>query len=335
MSDEVTAPAADLPAADLYRVIALIRRFEERAIELVRSGEIRSGIHPCIGQEAIAAGVCAALTPADAIFTHHRNHGHLLARGCDAGRLLAELCGAAAGLTGGRGGSFHPADATAGIFVSGGTLGHPAANAAGVAWAARQAGSGRVVTSFFGDGTINQGALLEAFNMAALWRLPVVYVCERNGYATTVPMAVTHAGTIAGRAAAFGIPVLAGDGMDPEAVRRLAGEAADRARRGGGPTLLDLETYRFDAHHTFEYKVRLGYRDAGEIARWRLRDPLESQGSRIPAGQRRRIDAEVEVALDQAAAFARSSPRLDPADALEYRYASQIPIRPGLPAGCR
>ncbi len=321
-------------AADLYQTIALIRRFEERAIELARSGEIASGIHPCIGQEAIAAGVCAALTPGDAIFTHHRNHGHLLARGCQADRLLAELCGAVTGVTGGRGGSFHPCDAAAGIFISSGTLGHPAANAAGVAWAARQAGSDRVVTSFFGDGTINQGALLEAFNMAALWRLPVVYVCERNGYATTVPMEVTHAGTIAGRAAAFGIPALAGDGMDPEAVLRLADEAVARARLGGGPTLLELETYRFDVHHTFEYKVRLDYRGAGEIARWRQRDPLELQGSRIPAGQRQDIDSRVEAALDQAVQFARSSPRLDPADAFEYRYASQVRIRQGVPACC-
>jgi pyruvate dehydrogenase E1 component alpha subunit len=322
---ELTAPER------LYRLTRLIRRFEERAIELARSGEIASGIHPCIGQEAVAVGVCTALAPEDAVFTHHRNHGHLLAKGTEPRRLLAELCGAQTGVARGRGGSFHPSDASVGVFVSSGTLGHSTASAVGAAWSAVELGTGQVVVSFFGDGAINQGALLEAFNMAALWRLPVVLVCESNGYATTVPTATTHAGSVAGRGAAFGIPVLAGDGMDPEAVLRLAGDAVARARSGEGPVLLELATYRFEVHHTFEYRVRLRYRDEAEVARWRLRDPVETQGGRITAGQRLRLDEEVEQQVEEAVQFARTSSRPEPAGAFDHRYASQVKARPGVP----
>jgi TPP-dependent pyruvate/acetoin dehydrogenase alpha subunit len=315
----------------LYRLTRLIRRFEERAIELARSGEIASGIHPCIGQEAVAVGVCTALASEDAVFTHHRNHGHMLAKGTEPRRLLAELCGAQTGVARGRGGSFHPSDASVGVFVSSGTLGHSTASAVGAAWSAVELGTGQVVVSFFGDGATNQGALLEAFNMAALWRLPVVLVCESNGYATTVPTATTHAGSVAGRGAAFGIPVLAGDGMDPEAVLRLAGDAVARARSGEGPVLLDLVTYRFEVHHTFEYRVRLRYRDEAEVARWRLRDPVETQGGRITAGQRLRLDEEVEQQVEEAVQFARTSSRPEPAGASDHRYASQVKARPGVP----
>jgi acetoin:2,6-dichlorophenolindophenol oxidoreductase subunit alpha len=327
-----TQQDTELPQAErLYRSTRLIRRFEERAIELVRSGEIGSGIHPCIGQEAAAVGVCAALAPDDAVFTHHRNHGHMLAKGTEPRRLFAELCGAETGVCRGRGGSFHPADASVGVFVSSGTLGHAPASATGAAWSAVQLGTGQVVAAFFGDGAINQGALLEAFNMAALWRLPVVFVCESNGYATTVPTATTHAGSIAGRAEAFGIPVVPGDGMDPEAVLGVASTAVAKARSGEGPVLLELTTYRFEVHHTFEYRVRLRYRDEAEIASWRLRDPVETQGGRITADQRQHLDEQIEQQLDEAVQFARTSPRPDPAGALDHRYANQVKIRPGVP----
>ncbi len=316
-------------AERLYHCARLIRRFEERAIELVRSGEIASGIHPCIGQEAVAVGVCAALAPDDAVFTHHRNHGHMLAKGTEPRRLFAELYGAETGVSRARGGSFHPADASVGVFVSSGTLGHSSASAVGAAWSAAELGTGQVVVSFFGDGAINQGALLEAFNMAALWRLPVVFVCESNGYATTVPIETTHAGSIAGRGAAFGIPVVTGDGMDPQTVLELAERAVASARSGQGPVLLELTTYRFEVHHTFEYRVRLHYRDEAEIASWRRRDPVETQGGRIPARERVRIDEQIERQLDEAVRFARASPRPDQAGALDHRYANQVKIRSG------
>jgi TPP-dependent pyruvate/acetoin dehydrogenase alpha subunit len=317
------------PAEGLYRTIRLIRRFEERAVELVDSGEILSGIHPCIGQEAVAAGVCAALRPDDIILTHHRGHGHMLAKGTSPSRLMAELCGRVTGVARGRSGSFHPSDRDAGVYVTGSTVGHLAALASGVGWTLAHAGTDRVALAFFGDGAVNQGALLEALNLAALWCVPVVFVCEINGYATTVPTGVTHAGTISGRAAAFGIPWAAADGMDPEATLRAVRPCLARARRGGGPTLLGVQTYRFLGHHTFERRIRLRYRDEDEVAWWRMRDPVTVQGGRIDAQARERIDAECEAVVAEAVRFAQDSPRPDPLDAFDYLYATGLRVRSG------
>ena len=320
MPDEQQDPT---PAA-LYRTIRLIRRFEERAIELVESGDIVSGIHPCIGQEAVAAGIGAALRADDVMLANHRGHGHLLAKGSDPGRLLAELAGRETGVARGRGGSFHPSDFGVGVFGSTGTVGHGAPLAAGVAWALARAGTDRIAISIFGDGAVNQGALLESLNLAALWHVPVLFVCENNLYATTLPVQTAVAGSITARAAAFGIPAASYDGMDPEVVRAATAAAAARARSGGGPSFLELRTYRYEGHHTFERSVRLDYRDPAEVAQWRARDPMPLQGGRIPAAQRERIDAEVEVTLDAAVKFALDSPRPDPADPLAYLYSTGL-----------
>src|SRR5215469_17369374 len=219
-------------AHELYRVMALIRRFEERAIELVRSGEIASGIHPCIGQEAIAAGLGAALRRDDVMFASHRAHGHLLAKGTKPGALLAEMAGRVNGVARVRGGSFHPSDFGLGVYGCTGTVGHGAPMAAGAAWALARRGTDRVAVSVFGDGAVNQGALLESLNLASLWQAPVVFVCENNGYATTVPVGVASAGSVIGRAEAFGIPAGSFDGMDPGVVFGAAAEAVTRARAG-------------------------------------------------------------------------------------------------------
>jgi acetoin:2,6-dichlorophenolindophenol oxidoreductase subunit alpha len=317
-------------SSDLYRTMRLIRRFEERALELVAAGEIVSGIHPCIGQEAVAAGVMAALRPDDLVFSNHRGHGHLLARGSDPGRFLAELAGRETGIDKGRGGSFHPSDFAVGVLAATGTVGHGAALAAGAAWALGQEGTGRVAVSVFGDGAVTQGALLEAFNLAALWRVPVVFVCENNLYATTLPVATGVAGTITGRAEAFGIPASTVDGMDAEVVLAAASEAVERARAGGGPSLLEFSTYRFHGHHTFEIKARLRYRDEAEVAAWQARDPMPVQESRVAPSLRTRIDAEIEEILDAAVAFAVASPRPDPADALAHHYATGLQARAGV-----
>src|SRR2546423_2089155 len=285
---------------ELYRTVRLIRRFEERAIELVRSGEIVGGIHPYLGQEAIAAGVCAALRADDIITSTHRGHGHVLAKGADPIRMLAELAGRTTGLNRGRGGSMHAADFVLGLFGGNAIVGSAGAIAAGAAWASRQAGLDRVAVTFFGDGAVNQGVLLEAMNLAALRRVPVLFVCENNGYATTMPTAGAVAGTITGRAAAFGIPASTVDGMDPVVVFEAAREAVARARAGEGPTLLECLTYRYDAHHTFEHRVRLRYRPDDEVASGRSRDPVEIQGARLSPDERARIDAEVEAVPDEA-----------------------------------
>jgi acetoin:2,6-dichlorophenolindophenol oxidoreductase subunit alpha len=317
----------------LYRTVRLVRRFEERAIELVRSGEIVGGIHPYIGQEAVAAGVCAALRGDDIVLSNHRGHGHVLAKGTEPRRLLAELAGRATGIARGRGGSLHPSDYANGVFGATITVGHGAGIATGVAWALAQAGSDRVAVSFFGDGAVNQGALLEAMNLAALWRVPQIFVCENNGYATTQPVHTAVAGTIVGRAAAFGIPADTADGMDPEKVYAVTAPAVDRARRGSGPTLLEFDTYRFDAHHTFEHRVRLRYRPEEEIARWRERDPVRMQGARVADDARALIDAEIEALLDDAVRFVLDSPVPDAARAMDHVYATGLPVRAGISEG--
>jgi acetoin:2,6-dichlorophenolindophenol oxidoreductase subunit alpha len=316
-------------SADLYRTVRLIRRFEQRAIELVRSGVIPGGIHPYIGEEAIAAGVCAALRADDLITSTHRGHGHVLAKGADPVRMLAELAGRETGLNAGRGGSMHAADVSAGVCGANAIVGASAAIAAGAAWSHQRAGHDRVVVTFFGDGAVNQGVLLEALNLAALRRLPVLFVCENNQFATSMRVQDTTAGSITGRAEAFGIPAEVVDGMDPEAVLAAASRAAGRARAGDGPTFLECLTYRFDAHHTWEYTVRPRYRTEEEVAEGTARDPLEIQAARVPAVVRARIDEEIEELLEQARRFVDASPEPDPSGALDYLYASGLRGRGG------
>ncbi|MFI1194664.1 thiamine pyrophosphate-dependent dehydrogenase E1 component subunit alpha [Micromonospora sp. NPDC020750] len=313
----------------LYRAVRLIRRFEERAIELVRSGAIVGGIHPYLGQEGIAVGVCAALRADDLVTGTHRGHGHVLAKGADPARMLAELLGRVTGLNRGRGGSMHAADLGVGVLGANAIVGAAGAILTGAVWARRRRGDDIVGATFFGDGAVNEGMLLEAFNLAALWRVPVLFVCENNGYATTMPVEGAVAGTIGGRAEAFGMPAVVVDGQDPETVRDATAAAVARMRAGGGPELIEARTYRFDAHHTFEHSVRLDYRPPEEVARGRSRDPVEIQGGRLAAADRAAVDAEVEATLDAAVEFALASPEPDPAGALEHLYASGLVARTG------
>jgi len=317
-------------AGRLYRTIRLIRRFEERAIELVNSGEIVGGIHPYIGQEAIAAGVCAALRDSDVITSTHRGHGHVLAKGADPARMMAELAGRVDGLNQGRGGSMHAADFGLNIFGANGIVGAGAPIAVGAAWASMQAGTDRVAVTFFGDGALNQGVWLESLNLAALWHVPVLFVCENNGYATSLTVADGVAGTALGRAAAFGIPGVTVDGQDAQAVHAAAEDAVAACRAGRGPAFLECMTYRFDAHHTWEHKARVRYRDEEEVALGRSRDPVDIQGARLPGGTRERIDAEIEEVLAAAVALACESPHPDLTGAMRYLYASGLRARTGM-----
>jgi TPP-dependent pyruvate/acetoin dehydrogenase alpha subunit len=316
-------------SADLYRTVRLIRRFEQRAIEMVRSGVIAGGIHPYIGEEAIAAGVCAALRADDLITSTHRGHGHVLAKGADPIRMLAELAGRETGLNSGRGGSMHAADISAGICGANAIVGASAAIAAGVAWSHRRAGHDRVVVTFFGDGAVNQGVLLEALNLTSLLRLPVIFVCENNQFATSMRVQDSTAGTITGRAEAFGIPAETIDGMDAETVLAAASGAVARARAGDGPAFLECLTYRFDAHHTWEHIARPRYRSDEEVAAGSVRDPVEIQAARVPAAVRSRIDGEIEDLLDQARRFVDASGEPDPAGALDHLYAGGLRARAG------
>ena len=315
--------------ADRYRAMRLIRRFEELALDLVKQGVIVGGTHPYIGQEAVAVGVCAALRADDVLTSTHRGHGHVLAKGAEPRRVLAELAGRVDGLNRGRGGSMHAADFARGILGANGIVGAGAPIAAGAAWALRQAGSDRVAVSFFGDGALNQGVLLETLNLAAIWQLPLLFVCENNGYATTLPARTAVAGSAIGRAAACGIRAETVDGMDAEAVRAASAAAVEHARAGRGPAFLECLTYRFEGHHTMERRFRLAYRGADEVDRWRARDPLLLGGALVAQEERARIDAEVDELLAAAREFALASPAPDPAGASDYLYADGSRPRPG------
>ena len=315
---------------DLYRTMRLIRRFEERVVDLVNANEIAGVTHEYVGQEAVATGVCAALRPTDVITSTHRGHGHVIAKGADVPRMMAELLGRVDGLNRGRGGSMHVADLGVGILGANGIVAAGAPFAAGAAWAGRQDGTDVVATTFFGDGGANQGVLHETMNLCALWRLPVLFVCENNGYAVTLSQEQSTAGSLVERAAAYGIATEVVDGMDVDAVLAAATTAVARARAGEGPTFLECRTYRFFGHHTAERTMKLDYRTDEEIAAWRRRDPLTLAAAGLDDAVRDRIDAEVEDALDEAVAFARASPLPDPADALELVYASGPRPRDGV-----
>jgi acetoin:2,6-dichlorophenolindophenol oxidoreductase subunit alpha len=312
------------PAEQRYAAMRTIRRFEERVVELVNRNEIAGVTHEYIGQEAVATGVCEALRSDDVITSTHRGHGHVIAKGGDLGRMMAELFGRVDGLNRGRGGSMHIADLSRGIYGANGIVAAGAPFAAGAAWAARHRGLDRVSVTFFGDGGVNQGVLHETMNLAAVWRLPVLFVCENNGYAISTASDATTAGSIVERAAAYGMPAQQVDGMDVDVVADAAQTMVDPMRLDGGPAFLECITYRYAGHHTAEGAMGLTYRTAEEINRWRERDPLLIAGARIDTGRRQQIDAEVEEHLDQAVAFAAASPWPNESDARDFAYASGL-----------
>jgi len=313
-------------AEGLYRRMRLIRRFEEEVAALVDANEIAGVCHEYVGQEAVAAGVCAALRVDDVITSTHRGHGHVIAKGGEVRYMLAELLGRVTGYNRGRGGSMHIADISLGIFGANGIVGAGAPMACGAAYRFKLAGDRRVAVSFFGDGAVNQGVLHEALNLAAIWDLPVVFVCENNLYAITTALRAVSKLEPHQRAAAYGMPGLAVDGMDVEAVYLAAAAAVERARQGGGPTFVECKTYRYVGHYTAERFMKLSYRSEDEIAAWRQRDAIETWGRRlIEAGlwngeDLAAADQAVEQEIAQAIAFARASPWPEPASALDYMY---------------
>ena len=318
---------------DLYRTMRLIRRFEERVVELVNRNEIPGVTHEYVGEEAVAAGICAALRSDDVITSTHRGHGHILAKGGAPRRMIAELMGKATGYNGGRGGSMHIADLSLGVYGANGLVGAGVPIACGAAFAAKYERTGRVAVAFFGDGAMNQGVVHEAMNLAAAWRLPVVFVCENNGYAISLSIREATAITdLADRAAGYGMPGRVVDGMDVLAVREAAREAVARARAGEGPTLLECKTYRFVGHFTAEKSLGIRYRTEDEVQRWRARDPIVTYAEwmrREAVGDPGLVDAEVERLLDEAIEFARASAPPRPDEALAGMYAVTYP---GLPA---
>lgn len=314
----------------LYRSMKLIREFEERCLEMAIAGEIIGGIHPYIGQEAVAVGVCSHLTERDFITSTHRGHGHVLAKGADPRRLLAELFGTLEGFNKGRGGSMHAADMQLGILGANGIVGAGGAIGSGAAWVAKARGNSEVVVSFFGDGAMSQGVLLEAFNLAALWSLPVLFVCENNMYATSLRLESGLAGNAARRAEGFGMVARTVDGMDVESVASTAEELIERCRDGKGPAFLECLTYRFFGHHSILEQLGVEFRDPDEVASWRERDPILALGKRLGDDVVAEIDEAVKGKIDEAVEFAKNAASPDPKDALMYLYSGTVAVRPGV-----
>jgi TPP-dependent pyruvate/acetoin dehydrogenase alpha subunit len=253
--------------------MALIRAFETQVAALYRDGDIPGFVHTSLGQEAVAAGVCAALDTEDYLTTTHRGHGHVLAKGADLPGMMAELFGRAAGLCGGKGGSMHVADPSVGILGANAIVGAGIPLAVGAGLSSKLLGQGRVAVAFFGEGAVNQGAFHEAANLAAIWDLPVVLLCENNRYAEFTDSArMTRVPSVTQRAAAYGIWARDVDGNDVAAVHAVAREAVERCRAGQGPALIEAATYRWHGHYEGDDQP---YKPDGEADRWRsTRDPL-------------------------------------------------------------
>jgi TPP-dependent pyruvate/acetoin dehydrogenase alpha subunit len=309
----------------LYRAMLRIRRCEEHLVRQYAAGRLVGALHTYIGEEAVAAGVSAHLRDDDAVFSTHRGHGHALCKGVTPFELFAELMGRAGGCAGGRGGTMHLFKPETGFMGSSGIVGPSILLATGAAYAARLFRSDRVGVAFFGDGASNNGAFHEGLNMAGAWRLPVIYVCENNLYATEVLHAkVSGNADIASRAAAYGMPGAAVDGNDVLAVHEAAGQAVRRARAGEGPTLLECRTYRIRAHS--EGMREAGYRSPEEIAAWKARCPIAAFAAKLLAdgvavqADLDAIEAELAAVIAEADRMAQASPLPDPATVARHVY---------------
>lgn len=313
-------PAAPMPGGEevvaLFGRMLLIRRVEERLRDESAAGHLPGAVHLYIGEEAVAAGVCAHLTDRDYATSTHRGHGHFLAKGGDLNAMMAEIWAKREGICRGMGGSMHVADLSKGILGANGIVGAGLPIATGAGFGAKLDGAGAVSVCFFGDGASNQGVLMESLNVATLWQLPVVFVCENNTFSELTPSREVTAGRISDRARAFSMPTAEVDGNDVVAVWRAAGEAVGRARAGGGPSFLEAHTYRIQGHFEAESFVLSGgrYREEAEIASWqgekkdavaRARAYLLASGA-ADAARVGAIEAEVLARVDAAVAFAEA-----------------------------
>jgi TPP-dependent pyruvate/acetoin dehydrogenase alpha subunit len=324
MADTQTTPQTEPATAFLeaYGRMLLIRRFEQAMHKLFLEGEVHGTTHLAAGQEAVPVGVCMALDPEDYVAGTYRGHGHALAKGTDPDALIAEMLGRATGVCAGRSGSMNVIDLEHGLVGCYGIVGGSIAAATGAALSAKR--QGRVAAAFFGDGATNQGYFHECLNFAAVGALPVVFVCENNLYGEFTPMAAVTAGVdIAGRAAAYGMPAAVVDGNDVWAVREAAVEAVQRARSGGGPTLLECRTYRHYGHSKADPAK---YRPKAEVEHWLGRDPLPRARERLLADGIEETDIadverRIEEQIDAAVASAKAAPYPDPRDERATEFA--------------
>jgi pyruvate dehydrogenase E1 component alpha subunit len=316
---------------EAYRRMLRIRRFEEEGTRLYKSGKIAGAFHASIGQEAAIVGACMTLRDDDAMTGTHRSHGHPIGKGADLKALMAELMGKATGICKGRGGSMHLADNSVGIIGESAIVGGGIPLATGCGLSAKVRGTDQVALCFFGDGAVNQGTFHESLNMASLWSLAVVYLCENNGYAISTSVARSHGQpSIAKRAQAYGLPGVSVDGQDVEAVHDVTAEAVARARRGEGPSLIEARTYRFDEHQVGLFVPGAPYRAPDEVKQYRSqRDPLAlfrqkllAQG--FAAAELQAVEQECSAAVSEAIDFAERSPLPDPETLYDFMYSNPI-----------
>lgn len=311
---------------DALKKMHLIRRFEEGAEQAYMRGLIHGTMHLSIGQEASAVGICMPLTDADYITSTHRGHGHCIAKGADVGRMFAEFFGKEDGYCHGRGGSMHIADPSKGNLGANGIVGGGIPIAVGAALSAKRRRTDRVVVSFFGDGANNEGAFHEALNMASVWKLPVIFVCENNRYGmSTSTERSTAVPNVADRATAYAMPGVIVDGNSFGEVAQASFEAVERARRGDGPTLIESKTYRIRGHSRSD---RNRYRTKEEIEAWQARDPIEAFEKELlllgllGADDVKTIEDEAEREIEAAIAFANASPSPKTGDLTRYVYSN-------------
>lgn len=310
----------------MYRTMLLIRRFEERATQFFLNGQIRGSFHPCIGQEATAVGACFALRRDDYMTCTYRGHGQSIAKGLDPKEAMAELLGRRTGCSKGKGGSMHYTDPSIGLLGENAIVGAGVPIAVGAALTAQLDKTDRVSLTFFGDGTVNQGVFHEALNLAAIWKLPVIFFCENNLYSEMTPIRdMVGMERLADRAAAYGVcSVVIPDGYDPIAVYETTLEAVERARAGGGPTFIEAMTYRLVGHMIGDTEP---YRTKEEVAEWRKRDStiifpqrLVREFGASPA-EVAAAEAEVAAQIEEIARFAQESPWPDPSEVAEDVFA--------------
>jgi pyruvate dehydrogenase E1 component alpha subunit len=310
----------------MYERMVLIRVFEETTMRQFADGQIPGFVHLYAGEEAVAVGVCTHLSDADFITSTHRGHGHCIAKGVDIAGMAAELMGRQTGICKGKGGSMHVADVERGMLGANGIVGGGFPLACGAALTAKVHGTDAVTICFFGDGAANQGTFHESVNLASIWKLPVVFVCENNGYAEATTFAYhCSVSDIATRAQGYDIPGVIVDGLDAMAMFAAAGEAIDRARRGDGPTLIEAKTYRFYGHEEGDAAT---YRTAEEVEAHRARDPLTTLGAHLTGnGIATQADldqmaATAKATVDAAYAAGAAAPWPDPSETLEDVYVS-------------
>jgi acetoin:2,6-dichlorophenolindophenol oxidoreductase subunit alpha len=328
VGSDASSAATLLP---LYERMLLIRRAEERLKSDAAAGNLPGGVHLYIGQEAVAVGVCSQLTPADMITSTHRGHGHFLAKGGELKSMIAEIWGKRTGICKGMGGSMHVADFSKGILGANGIVGAGFAIATGAAYSAKLSGDGRVAVAFFGDGASNQGVFMECLNVSSLWKLPVVFVCEYNGFSEFSPAATVTSGEIVDRARAFKMPADVIDGNDVLAVAKAARAAIEHARSGKGPAFIECRTYRIQGHFEAESLFLAGakYREEAEIAAWIERDPIARLGSYlttagyVDAEALSAIERRIALSIEEAVKFAETSEPADTEIAFDLMFDGQ------------